>query len=175
MTGPAVLLCALAPILTGCGIFGKDFSDVACPSTKIAPELSMVTRARSNSGNFADLLYRASLSEVKGSCAIDERGVSIEIALQTVAEIGPAATVRGADFSYFIVVTDDKNTVISKRILTNPITFGPNQNRAGALDTVEERIILTDPKSAPKYRIVAGFQLTEEELTRNRALGLGQK
>ena len=156
--------------LGGCSLFSGEYSDVKCPATGVVSGVGTLSRFDGRGTGFVDLGYRASLGAVKSDCAVDSTGVTVTLMVSTLAELGPAATGRTADFPYFVAVTDSKDKIIAKRVFANSLTFKPDQNRTGGRDTVSERIPLEDPKQAPRYHVILGFQLTEEELAYNRSL-----
>jgi hypothetical protein len=164
----AALLC-FAGTLAGCSLVESKYADVKCPETGIVSELSAVSRFDGHGTGFTNLAYRASLGDLKTECKIDDDGAAVTVTVSTLAEIGPAATERSADFSYFIALTDPHDKILSKRIFSNAIAFKGNQARAGARDSDSERIPMPDPKDAQKYHVVIGFQLTPDELAFNRA------
>ena len=167
--GAAFLSCTLA---TGsCGALHMNYTDVKCPTTDITGELASVSRFRGEGGNFADLAYHATLSNVKGSCDLDDDGVTIDFQVTVLADIGPAAANRTVDLPYFVAVVGPNNRVISKRVFDDSLTFPDGQRRAGVTDQISQRIPLRDPHNAPDYHVFVGFQLTPDEVAYNRAHG----
>ncbi len=158
-------------LLGGCNSLRVSYTDVKCPSADVTGQLGTVSRFRGEGGNFADLAYHATLTNVKGSCDLDDDGVTIDVAVTVLAEIGPAATSRTAEFPYFVAIVGPNNTVITKRIFDDTLTFADGQRRAGATDHLTQRIPLRDPHNAPEVHIFMGFQLTKDELAYNRTHG----
>ena len=60
---------------------------------------------------------------MKSDCAVDSGGVTVNVTVTTLAELGPAATGRTVDFPYFVAVTDGHDKVVAKRVFANGITF----------------------------------------------------
>jgi hypothetical protein len=166
---PAVGLCAVT--LAGCNSLHLSYTDVKCPSTDITGQLGSVSRFRGEGGNFADLTYHASLTGLKGECDLDDDGVTITMTVTVLAEIGPAAALRTADFPYFVAIVGTNNRIVAKRQFDDTLTFPANQRRAGATDTITQRIPLKDPHNASDLHVFVGFQLTREELEYNRTHG----
>jgi hypothetical protein len=164
----AALLC-FTGTLAGCSLVESKYADVKCPEAGIVSEASAVSRFDGHGTGFPNLAYRASLGDLKTECRVNDEGASVTVTISTLAEIGPTAPARSADFSYFVAITDPQDKIISKRVFSNEVEFKGNQARGGARDIDSERIPMPDPKEAPKYHIVIGFQLTPEELAFNRA------
>jgi hypothetical protein len=167
--GAALILGALS--LSSCNSLGLSYTDVKCPSADVTGQLGTVSRFRGEGGNFADLAFHATLNDVKGRCDVDDEGVTVDVAVTVLAEIGPAASSRSADFPYFVAIIGPNNRVVAKRVFDNPLNFPEGQRRAGATDHFSERIPLKDPHNASDYHIFVGFQLTQDEVAYNRAHG----
>jgi hypothetical protein len=167
--GRAAALLCLAGLLSGCSLFQTKYRDVKCPETGILAEASAVSRFDGLGTGYPNLAYRASLGDLKTECKIDDDGADVTVTVSTLAEIGPAATGRSAEFAYFVALADPRDKILAKRILSNTIEFKGNQARAGARDVVTERLPMPDPKKAEQYHVVIGFQLTPEEVAYNRA------
>jgi hypothetical protein len=159
----------LGVALGGCSWISGEYADVKCPAAGVVGGIGTVSRFDGRGTGFVNLASRASLSEVKSDCAVDSGGVTVNVTVTTLAELGPAATGRTVDFPYFVAVTDGHDKVVAKRVFANGISFKSNLDRAGGKDTLSERIPLANPKQADRYHVVIGFQLTEEELAYNRS------
>jgi hypothetical protein len=166
----ALCILSLSTALSGCSLIEGKYADVKCPQAGILGQLSAVSRFDGHGTAFSNLGYRASLGDLTSECKVNNEGVTVNVTVSTLAEIGPAASGRSAEFPYFIAVTDENDKIVAKRVLPNEITFKSNQSRAGARDTDNERIPIPDPKDAAKYHVVIGFQLTPDELAYNRVL-----
>jgi hypothetical protein len=154
--------------LSGCSLVSGDYDNVKCPATGVVGGIGNVSRFDGLGTGFADLAYRASLSETQSDCSVDKDGVTVTVTVSTIAELGPAAPGRTTDFPYFVAIADATDKIIAKQVFANPITFKPDRNRAGSRDTLSQRIALANPKDADRYHVVLGFQLTEDELAYNR-------
>jgi hypothetical protein len=165
----ARLLAGAMILLSGCSAIEGDYANVKCPDTGVISGLGTVSRFDGVGNGFANLAYRASLTKEKSDCAVDAGGVTIMLTLSTLAELGPTAPSRSADFPYFVAVTDDDDRIVAKRVFANQVIFKLDKARTGAEDAISERIPLADPKLASRYHVVLGFQLTDMELAFNRA------
>jgi hypothetical protein len=163
-----VLLLGVTLSLGGCSWISGQYSDVKCPGAGVISGIDTVSRFDGRGTAYINLADRATIGGVKSDCNIDDSGVSVTVSLSTVAELGPTAPGRTIDFPYFVAVLDQHDKTVAKRVFQNSITFKPNENRAGTADTVTERIPLSNPKTADRYHVVLGFQLTEAELAYNR-------
>ncbi|MDR3530188.1 MAG: hypothetical protein P4L90_06515 [Rhodopila sp.] len=157
--------------LFGCGPGRNAFAPV-CPTVRLIPALADMTRYAGNgpAHDVTDLILQARVVAVNGSCANgDDKAVlpakvQVSISLQR----GPAMSGREADVPVFLAVTEGE-TVRDKRVFPVHVVFPPNVDR---LTMTSPAIDLDLPVSATvsgaSYGIIAGFQLSPDELAANR-------
>jgi hypothetical protein len=155
--------------LGGCTVINGEYGDVKCPAAGVVAGIGSVSRFDGVGTGFVHLADRASLHVEKSDCTIDASGVTITMTVSTLAEIGPVATSRNADFPYFVAITDTSDKIVAKRVFANPVTFKPEQTRAGTRDVFQDHVQLVNPQDAERYHIVLGFQMTPDELDYNRS------
>ncbi len=168
----ALLLPLLAMLpLTGCGPSRNAFAPV-CPTARLIPELADMTRyaGPGPAHDLTDLVIQARVTAVNGKCtASDDPGVlpatvQVSIAVQR----GPAMRGREADVPVFLAVTEGQ-TVRDKKLFPVHITFPPNVDRLTATSAdIDLDLPVSPDKSGASYGIIAGFQLSPEELAVNR-------
>jgi hypothetical protein len=169
----AVPLC-VPLLLVGCGPGRNDFAPV-CPTARLIPALADVTRyaGPGPAHDITDLILQARVTGVNGSCAAGDNPAVLPAKVQVTLLIqrGPAMQGREADVPVFLAVTDG-DTVRDKRVFAVHLAFPPNVDR---LTISSPQIDLDLPVSADKtgasYGVIAGFQLTPEELAANRRSG----
>jgi hypothetical protein len=167
----AAALCLCAAALSSCNTLHISYADVKCPYTDVTGQLASVSRFTGEGGNIADLTYHARLADLKGNCDLDDDGVTITVTVSVIADIGPAATDRSANFPYFVAIVGPNNRIIAKKNFDETLTFPPNRQHAGATETLTQFIPLRDPHNAPDYHVFVGFQLTQAEVEYNRVHG----
>ncbi|PPQ30658.1 hypothetical protein [Rhodopila globiformis] len=164
---PALLLG-----LSGCGGAGPDQFAPPCPSARLIPELSDMTRyaGKGPAHDLTDLIVQAHVMGVKGSCSAgdDKSVLPAKVQVTIAVQRGPAMRGREADVPVFLAVTEGE-TVRDKQVFPVHVVFPPNVDR---LTMTSQDIDLALPVSARKtgaaYGIIAGFQLTPDELAANR-------
>jgi hypothetical protein len=168
----AVRYCApllLLPLF-GCGPGRNEFAPT-CPSAHLVPELADLTRyaGPGPAHDITDMVLQARVVAVNGSCeAGDEPGklpakVQVSISVQR----GPAMQGREADVSVFLAVTEGQ-TVRDKQIFAVHVKFPPNVERIAVISPVIDLDLPVSPeKSGAAYGIIAGFQLSPDELKAN--------
>jgi hypothetical protein len=95
--------------------------------------------------------------------------VQISISVQR----GPAMKGRDAEVAVFLAVAEGE-TVLDKKVYPVPVQFPPNVDRllisSGDIDL---DLPVSRRKSGAAYGIIAGFQLSPDELAVNRRAGGG--
>ncbi len=167
-------LPALLLPLFGCGPGRNDFAPV-CPTARLIPALADLTRyaGPGPAHDLTDLILQARVTAVQGKCqaggdkSTELATVDVTISVQR----GPAMQGREAEVPVFLAVSEG-DTIRDKQVFPVHVVFPPNVDR---LTMNSGDISLNLPVSAEKsgnaYRVIAGFQLSPEELKANRRPG----
>ena len=169
-------VCALVllPCLFGCGQTRNTFAP-ACPSPRLIPALADLSRyAGPGPGHdITDLVLQARVVAVNGSCEPGDEANQLAAKVQVSLSLqrGPAMKGREADVPVFLAVTEGED-VRDKKVYALHLMFPPNVDR---ITITSPDIDLLLPVSASttgaSYGIIAGFQLTPDELASNRQAG----
>jgi hypothetical protein len=162
----------LAP-LVACGPTRNQFAP-ACPGRAIlgdAADLDSYRPGAAGGGrDLTDLVYHARIVGIQGSCRDGDEKGQLAVTAQVGVEVsrGPAMQGREADVPVFVAVTEGDN-ILDKRTYAMRVGFPPNVDRVtvtpGDLSLV---LPVTQGKSGAAYTIVAGFQLTPDQLAQRR-------
>jgi hypothetical protein len=169
-------LPALLLPLVGCGPGRNDFAPL-CPSVRLIPALADLTR---NAGpgpthDLTDLILQARVTAVNGQCKAggDKSILPATVVVTISIQRGPAMQGREADVPVFLAVTEG-DTIEDKKVFPVHVVFPPNVDRlvmnSGDIDL---NLPVSPEKSGNAYGIIAGFQLTPDELNANRRAGGG--
>jgi hypothetical protein len=169
-------LPALLLPLFGCGPGRNDFAPV-CPSARLIPALADVTRyaGPGPAHDLTDLILQARVTGVNGKCRPGDDRSTIAATVDVTVSIqrGPAMQGREADLPVFLAVAEG-DTVRDKKVFPVHVVFPPNVDRlvmnSGEIDL---SLPVSSEKSANAYGIIAGFQLSPDELNANRRPGGG--
>jgi hypothetical protein len=165
----AVPLLLIVPLLGSCGP-GKDVFAPACPAPGLVKPLAELTRYRPGSQDLRDLVIRAQVVNIAGKCTQGESKNTVLVTVQVVADAarGPAMEGRTYDLPVFVALADAYG-VRDKILFTLPFEFPPNVDTAHAVSREFEMELAVTPKiSGAAYGLIAGFQLTPEELATYR-------
>ena len=163
----------LLPLL-GCGPGRNEFAPV-CPSVRLVPALADLTRyaGAGPAHDVTDLVLQARVVAVNGSCKAGDSASRLPATVQVTIGVqrGPAMKGREADVSVFLVVSEGE-IVRDKQVFPVHIVFPPNVDRFAVTSGVIDLDLPVSPeKSGASYGIIAGFQLSPEELEANRKGG----
>jgi hypothetical protein len=173
---------ALAIPLAGCGSddtleeeaeqpqvrFVVPDDPTGCPRVVVLRDAAEEVQLRPGGRDLTDMVARATFGQFDGGCEYDDTGVDVEVTLQLISELGPAATGRQAQFDYFVAVTDPQDVILAKEVFSTTIEFPEGRNVAGVTEELRQRIPLDRLATGPAYDIILGFQLTEDQLDYNR-------
>jgi hypothetical protein len=162
-------------MLGGCAPKANTFAPY-CPSAKRLPDASQVSVFRPGAvgSDITDMVLQGRIVNLSGSCknGDDLNTVAVDAATTFVFTRGPAMQGRVIDVPFLFTVSRDED-IREQETLVMRVSFPSN------VDTVtltSEPIHMVFPvsktTSAASYSIWAAFQLTPEQLERNRQQGL---
>jgi hypothetical protein len=141
----------------------------ACPVASLVPTLADLTRFNGNGRDLTDLVAQARIVQVNGSCSPGSAGtLDASVAISITIQRGPGMNGRDVDVPVFVAVTRGED-VLDKQMLPVHITFPPNVDRVAMTShPINLSLPVGDGVNGPSYRVIAGFQLTQEEVDANR-------
>ena len=168
LAAAVVLLSALS----GCGAQRNAFAP-ACPAPMLPLQLSDLTRYRAGAGtagkDIGELELQGRLTAINGDCSAGSKG-QLNSTIQITMEMtrGPALPGRRAEVQVLVAVRDG-NTIIAKQTYPVLVEFPANLDRVTLTSPpIDITLPVTPERSGAAYDIVAGFQLSPEELAANR-------
>jgi hypothetical protein len=161
----ALTLVLLAFGLASCGPSKGQFAP-ACPVPGLVKPLAELSRYRGTSTDIRELVVRARIVDITGSCEPGDGANSVVTTAKVLVDAmrGPAMQGDAISLPVFVAVTDS-GAIYDKTLFWLPVEFPPNVDTAHASgQEVRMEIPITQQKSAAAYGITAGFQLTPEEI-----------
>lgn len=178
---PAVATAA-ALALAGCssigGVFGGSTeqggtTQFPCPAVGVLQEADHITVLRGAGTDLTDVMAKAEFGRVVSKCEYDtsDSTITVDIAFEGIAELGPAATSRELVLDTFVAVTRRFDAFDNKKVYQVPITFEPGLNRMRFVQTIDGTVIPYGGQADGRiYQILIGFQLTPQQLEYNRTV-----
>ncbi len=149
---------------------------MACPSVRVVDDLSALSEFTDpqNPGS-GTMVSEVTLSKQRGTCIYnsEDKSVAVQVSLVFDSRLGPRSKVYKGDkpsfaYPYFIAVTSPDGEIMAKEVFAASLSYGPNQESLQHKETLRQIIPLDNLQEGPGYSILAGFQLTEEQLEYNR-------
>jgi hypothetical protein len=169
----AVRLCVPALLLPlfGCGPGKNEFAPL-CPTARLIPALADVTRyaGPGPAHDVTELVLQGRVVAVNGSCTAgdDKSSVPAKVTVTISIRRGPAMRGREADVPVFLAVTEG-DSVRDKKVFPLHVAFPQNvEQLTFTSPEIDLDLPVSASKSAAVYGIIAGFQLTPDELAANR-------
>ncbi len=163
---PALLLA-----VSGCGPGRNDFAPV-CPTARLIPALADLTRyaGPGPAHDLTDLILQARVTAVNGKCqpGDDKSTLAATVDITISVQRGPAMQGREAEVPVFLAIAEG-DTVPTKQVFPVHVVFPPNVDRLSmSSGDINVSLPVSAEKSGNAYQVIAGFQLTPDELNANR-------
>jgi hypothetical protein len=173
----AGLTATLLPMLADCGPARNQFAPV-CPNQAILGDASNmnVYRASATQGparDLTDLVVSGRIVSIHGTCQPggNSRQLAVAVAVNVELTRGPAMQGNGVTVPVFVAIAEG-DTVLDKHGYLMHATFPSNVDRVtltpGELDLT---LPVSAGKSGAAYTLLAGFQLTPDQLRQGSSSG----
>ena len=161
---------ALLPLF-GCGPERNAFAP-QCPSARLIPQLADLNRyaGPGPTHDVTDLIVQARLMKIDGSCTNgdDKFVIPAKVVISFSVQRGPAMRGREADVPVFLAITEGEE-VLTEQAYPVHVVFPPNVDRLTmSSPEIDIDLPVSPSKTAAAYSVIAGFQLTPDELAANR-------
>ena len=147
----ALLIAAVVPLLAECGPARNQFAPI-CPNQGPSRDLT-------------DLIVSARIVQIHGSCQPGAKNrLAVAVSVNVEMTRGPALPGNGVTVPIFVAVAQGDN-ILDKHTYLMHATFPSNVDRVtltpGELDL---SLPITSSRTGAAYTLLAGFQLTPEQL-----------
>jgi hypothetical protein len=169
----AILLLGLLTLLSGCGP-GKDEFAPVCPRATLLWEAADLNQYRDESAastqDIRDLILAGRVVAIPAKCEAGDTAsqLAADVGITLQLTRGPAMQGRTTDVQYFLAVTENGN-ILDKQVYQSAVVFPPNIDQQTLTSPSVHMVFPISPtKSGAAYTVLAGFQLTPDELAYNR-------
>ena len=161
---PGIGVAAL--ILAACGSTPPPpQAPPACPAALLLDGADRTTSYRPGEDRSPKALrYLAVLTHLKSTCRYQEQGVDVDLALDLIAQRGPAGGGDPVQLTYFIATIGPDRQILSKQMFNSEIVFAKGEDLAGVAEQLTLRLPPLKPEQAAAYGLYLGFQLSDAEL-----------
>ena len=142
-----------------------------CPQVAIIDELSTIRDYGGAQPAAGQLVGASRMQSISGDCGYQDDGIDIAFELDFVAARGPHLTGNRVQFPFFVAVVDPNGTILNKNMMTEEFHFKDEDKTTERSDNLHVFIPMPKDKhqTGPNYRVLTGFQLSEDQLKQVRA------
>jgi hypothetical protein len=142
-----------------------------CPQVAIIHELDTVRDYGGAQPASAQLVAAARMNDITGDCGYQDEGIDIAFQLNFTAARGPHLAGNRMQFPFFVAVVDPDGNILNKNQMNEEFHFKDEDKTAEKSESMHVFIPMPKDKhqTGPNYRVLAGFQLTEDQLKQVRA------
>lgn len=146
-----------------------------CPEVRIVEDLKQVHQ-------FADPMQPKPESDISAiwmtgvqhNCTLTGKNAAIDIAVNFNGKLGPKGRAHSGDkpsfaYPYFVAITNDQGNIIAKEVFAVTLAYDAGRNDETKIEQIRQ-MIPAEGDAYKSYKVLIGFQLTDQELAFNRAL-----
>ena len=181
------ILAAAAVMLTSCETVANVIRDPIpnigpCPSALSLYDAHRIVELDGGEVRFENVGFTGEILNIRSLCSYyGERPIVANLELDMAFGRGPAADGDTHTYEYFVAVTRRDIAVIEKQVFPITVRFAAGEDRVFLTETIDAISIprATEGTSGTNFEIIAGFELTPEQLAFNRSgqrfrVGAGQ-
>ncbi|MGZ9097105.1 MAG: hypothetical protein ACXW30_02270 [Micavibrio sp.] len=153
----------------------SSLSAPGCPTVRIVQDLNQVHQfVDSGNPDPAHSVSSIRMTNVQDQCALVKDNMVIDMTLAFEGHIGPKARAQSGDkpgfaYPYFIAITNNQGNIIAKEVFAVTLAYESGRDTETHVEQVRQMIPVAG-LNPDNYKVLIGFQLSEEELAFNRAL-----
>lgn len=185
MHGLGLIVLLLAPLaLGGCSMFSSKEDEAMaaitaaapkpCPTVGVLAGADQITVFNGAGHELSDVVLKATIDKAAISCEydVDDNTISVDIAFNGSAEMGPAATDSEMNLKGFMAVTHVDDKQISKVTYDIPLNFDKGTRQIRFLKSIEDTVVPYGGAvvNGSVYEMLVGFQVTQQQLDYNRKM-----
>lgn len=146
-----------------------------CPQIEIVDDLSSISDfTNPKKQKKENLISRVDIASAESTCKLASKSAIVDLKLIFNGKLGAKGRANKSDkpfFSYpfFVAVTTPSGKIMAKEIFAASLTFPPNEDTHTYYEKLRQIIPIKNKNEARAYKILIGFQVTQDQLAYNRA------
>jgi len=164
-----ILVAAMALPVSLAGCFGKTSAEtLTCPSAAVTPGLDVAPLFSGPGRTRDDISTAARILAVKDSCSEEKGGIRVDVTL-TFSIVRGSPQFQNQKFTYFVAVVDGGSNILNEQRFGLVAHFAGNESVIATTDNITVHLPVKRIGTGADYGIVAGFQLTADQIQFNNA------
>lgn len=145
-----------------------------CPEVRIVSDLNQVHQfVDAAKPSPAQAISTIRMTDVQNQCSVADNNMVLDLTLAFDGIAGPKARAKPSDkpsfaYPYFIAITNNQGSIVAKEIFAVTMAYEKGKNERTYSETIRQMIPANE--SLKNYKVLIGFQLSEQELAYNRTL-----
>ncbi len=158
---------ALPVLLAGC--FGPTSAEtLTCPGTAATPGLDVAPLFSGPGRTRDDVTAAARILAVKDACSEEKGGIRADV-IVTFSIVRASPQVQNPQFTYFVAVVDSASNILNEQRFGLVAHFAGSESVVATNDNITVHLPVKRIGAGADYGIVAGFQLTPDQIQFNNA------
>ena len=155
--------------LAACSDAAEPTYSGRCPTAAVVSDTSKIVKYQGDGrAKPENVVVAAEILFAEIGCRFDANGLDAALVLDIRAQVGPATREFNHVLPIYIAITDQNDRVLIKKIVGTNAGFS-DSNTVAYTDVIEGiRIPLAEGDRGSNYKVLAGFQLTRQQLAQNR-------
>ena len=143
-----------------------------CPQVNVVEELSTVSEfSDANNPGTYNLISASRITKAKDTCEFNGKTATVDIKLVFDGKTGPKAFgTNSYSYPFFVAITAPNGNILAKEVFSAPLNYRPGDTSTTHSESLRQIIPIANEVDGPKYKILIGFQLTQEQLAYNRTI-----
>lgn len=164
-----VLVAAMILPVSLAGCFGSTSAEtLTCPSTAATPGLDVAPLFSGPGRTRDDVAAAARILAVKDTCSEEKGGIRADVVV-TFTIVRGSPKVQNPQFTYFVAVVDSASNILNEQRFGFVAHFAGNESVVATNENITVHLPVKRIGAGADYGIVAGFQLTPDQIQFNNA------
>lgn len=149
-------------------------SGPGCPDVRIVGDLNQLHQFSDNQpATESNSVSAVWLQDIQESCRTSGRDVTVDMTLAFTGQLGSKGKAHSTDkpsfaYPYFVAITNNQGNIVAKEVFAVTMTYDGGKTTENKVEKIRQ-IIPVASGDISNYKVLVGFQLTDQELAYNRA------
>ena len=151
----------------------ENFLADGCPQASVVPELADYTDFNDNAApSSRTMISHAQMNNLQSQCQFGPQSVTVDVKINFDGALGPQGSTGGKpsySYPFFVAITSPAGTILAKEVFAANMAYDSGSQQTHQ-ESMRQIIPVPNKDTAQSYKILAGFQLSPQQLAYNRAV-----